>query len=258
MTTATAATGSAMTEPAARARPHDIWRIVRLQAVNPSIFFGIPWMILGGALVVSILLVVIATAAGMPFGAMQEGMRYSWAVLSPQWYLVAVGVQAVAWTFQFALGFGATRRDYWIGTSAMFVFVAVEMAVGIATLVQIEKATDGWWIGASMFDALWYGQEGWFVDFYTSFALQMLVLFVGASITTIYMRWRMRGMMAVLFGGIALVLATVAVLTLTDTWGSLLGWIESIGLIGGFSLLLAFAAVWAVIGYVVIRRATPR
>ena len=65
-----------------------------------------------------------------------EGMRYSWAVLSPQWYLVAVGVQAIGLTFSFALGFGATRRDFWLGTSVMFVLVAVMFAVSIATLVQ--------------------------------------------------------------------------------------------------------------------------
>ncbi|MGW9168165.1 hypothetical protein [Agromyces sp. NPDC055658] len=254
----TAVATAAPVERASRARPHDIWRVVRLQAVNPSIFFGIPWMIMGGALVVSILLVVIATSAGMPFGAMQEGMRYSWAVLSPQWYLVAVGVQAVAYTFPFALGFGATRRDYWLGTSAMFVFVSFEMAAGIATLVQIEQATDGWWIGASMFDALWYGQDGWFVDFYTTFALQLLVLFIGASVTTVYMRWRMRGMLTLLFAGVALVLGVVAILTFTQSWMTVLDWIASIGLVGGFSLLLATAAAWAVAGFLVIRRATPR
>ena len=35
------------TEP--RSRFHEIWRIVRLHAVTPSVFFGIPWIILGGA-----------------------------------------------------------------------------------------------------------------------------------------------------------------------------------------------------------------
>jgi hypothetical protein len=243
----------------ARSRAHEIWRIVRLHAVNPSVFFGVPWIILGSAWAVSLIITLIikAGSGGTVTTEDLDGMRYSWAVLSPQWYLVVVGVQAVGLTFSFALGFGTTRRDFWLGTSLMFVLVSVMFAVAIATLVQIEIATSGWGIGMHMFDALWYGQN-WFVDFYTSFALQLLVLFIGASVTTVYMRWRMRGMLTLLFSVIAVLLIVIAALTLSGSWPSVFAWFGSIGLVGVFSLLLVLAAVCAVSGYVVIRRATPR
>lgn len=240
----------------ARSRVREIWRIVRLHTVNPSIFFGVPWLILGGAWAVTMVIALILRGAGVP--PELDGFRYSWAVLSPQWYLVVVGVQAIAYTFSFALGFGATRRDFWLGTSAMFVFVSLEMAAAIATLVQIEKATEGWWIGAGMFDALWYGQSGWLTDFYTTFVLQLLVLFIGASITTIYLRWRIRGMMILLFSAVALVLALVATLTFTESWVAVFDWFAAIGIVGVFTVLLVKALTWAVAGYFVIRRATPR
>ncbi len=254
--TAVVAAPIARTE--ARSRGHEIWRIVRLHTVNPSIFFGVPWLILGGAWAVTMVIALIIARRAEAAGELDEGIRYSWAVLSPQWYLIVVGVQAIAYTFSFALGFGATRRDFWLGTSAMFVFVSLEMAAAIATLVQIEKATDGWWIGAGMFDALWYGQSGWLTDFYTTFVLQLLVLFIGASITTIYMRWRIRGMMILLFSAVALVLALVATLTFTESWVAVFDWFVSIGIVGVFTVLLVKALGWAVAGYVVIRRATPR
>ncbi|KRE23127.1 hypothetical protein [Agromyces sp. Soil535] len=252
--TAVAAAPIARTE--ARSRVDEIWRIVRLHAINPSIFFGVPWLILGGAWAVSMVIAVIVGSANASPEDL-EGMRYSWAVLSPQWYLVVVGVQAIGLTFSFALGFGATRRDFWLGTSLMFVLVSVEMAAAIATLVQVEIATNGWGIGVHMFDALWYGQN-WLVDFYTTFALQLLVLFIGASITTVYMRWRMPGMMILLFGGIVLVLAAVAALTFTQSWPAVFDWFAAIGLVGVFTVLLVKAFVWAVAWYFVIRRATPR
>jgi hypothetical protein len=252
--TAVVAAPIARTE--ARSRVHEIWRIVRLHTVNPSIFFGVPWLILGGAWAVTMVVALILRGAGIP--PELDGFRYSWAVLSPQWYLIVVGVQAIAYTFSFALGFGATRRDFWLGTSGMFVFVSLEMAAAIATLVQIEQATDGWWIGAGMFDALWYGQSGWLTDFYTTFVLQLLVLFIGASITTIYMRWRIRGMMILLFSAVALVLAVVATLTFTESWVAVFDWFASIGIVGVFTVLLVKALAWAVAGYFVIRRATPR
>ena len=239
-----------------RSRADEIWRIVRLHAVTPSVFFGIPWLILGGAWAVTMVVAIILRGAGVSDAG--EGLRYSWAVLSPQWYLVVVGVQAIGMTFSFALGFGATRRDFWLGTSVMFVLVSLEMAAAIATLVQVEKTTDGWWIGAGMFDALWYGQSGWLTDFYTTFALQLLVLFIGASITTIYMRWRMHGMMILLFSAVALVLVIVAALTFTESWTAVFEWFTSIGIVGIFTLVLVKALAWAVAGYFVIRRATPR
>lgn len=242
----------------ARSRAHEIWRIVRLHCVNPSIFFGVPWLILGSAWAVMMIVGLIITGAGGPVEDMARGMRYSWAVLSPQWYLVVVGVQAIGLTFSFALGFGTTRRDFWIGTSMMFGIVSLLNAVALATLVQIEKATGGWGIGIAMFDSLWYGQQGWLVDFYTTLALQLLVLFVGASVTTVYMRWRMRGMMIVLFSTIALLLAFVAFQTFSGGWVALFEWFGSIGVVGGFTIVLAFATAFAVAGYLVIRRATPR
>jgi hypothetical protein len=254
----TAVATAPVAQSTSRIRPNEIWRIARLHAVNPSVFFGIPWIILGSAWAISVIIALITTGAGAPRADMQEGMRYSWAVLSPQWYLVVVGVQAIAYTFSFALGFGATRRDFWLGTGLMFVFVAFEMSVAIATLVQIEKLTDGWWVGASMFDALWYGQSGWLVDFYATFALQLMVLFIGAAITTVYMRWRMRGMLILTFSAIALVLGLIAIATFTESWMQIFTWFGSIGVVGVFSLLLGLAAVFAAAGFLVIRRATPR
>ncbi|MET4159973.1 hypothetical protein [Agromyces sp. PvR057] len=242
----------------ARSRAHEIWRIVRLHCVNPSVFFGIPWIILGSAWAVMMIVGLIITGAGGPAEDMAEGMRYSWAVLSPQWYLVVVGVQAIGMTFSFALGFGTTRRDFWLGTSAMFGIVSFLNAVAIATLVQIEKATDGWGIGIAMFDSLWYGQQGWLTDFYTTLAMQLLVLFIGASVTTVYMRWRMRGMLFVAFGAIVLFLAFIATMTFSGTWMALFEWFAAIGVVGGFTIVLALAVVCAIGGYLVIRRATPR
>ncbi|MGX5697064.1 hypothetical protein ACWKWP_12760 [Agromyces soli] len=254
---ATAQTGRLVDER--RVRPGEIWRIVRLLAVNPAIFFGVPWMILGGAWAVTMILaLIIQGASSEPTAEIQEGFRYSWAVLSPQWYLVVVGVQAVAFTFSFALGFGSTRRDYWLGMSIMFVLVSAEMAVAIATLVQIEKATNGWGIGAGMFDALWYGQLGWGFDFFSTFALQLFVLFVGAGATTVYMRWRVRGMLVLAACAIAVVLAIIATLTFTDSWPALMSWFGSIGLFGLFGLLAAAAVIVGIAGYFVVRRATPR
>jgi len=109
-----------------------------------------------------------------------------------------------------------------------------------------------------MFDALWYGQTNWLVDFYTTLSLQLLVLFLGAAVTTVFMRWRMRGMMFMLFGSILVLLAVVATVTWSNAWPAVFEWFAAIGLVGTFTIALALAVVCAIGGYLVIRRATPR
>lgn len=238
----------------------EIVRIIRLHTVTPAALFGTPWIILAGAWVVTVLITLIATAAGggVPGPDAYEGQRYSWAVLAPQWYLVVVGVQAVAATFSFALGFGSTRRDFWIGTSLTFLIVSAMYAAAIATLVQIEIATKGWGLGVHMFDALWYGRTNWLTDAYTTFALQALVLFIGASVTTVYMRWRTRGMLVLGGATTATVLGLVALGVATDTIGGVFAWLGTLDLVGVFSLVLGAALACSVLGFLVIRRATPR
>lgn len=258
MTAVTAPASGTATHDGPRVRPGEIWRIIRLHAVNPSIFFIVPWIIIGGAWVVSMVIVLIISAAGGPVSDLAKGMQYSWAVLSPQWYLVVVGVQAIAYTFQFALGFGTTRRDYWVGTVIMFGLVSAFNAVAIATLVIIERATDHWWIGTVMFDAIWYVGADWPTAAYTTFAFQLFILTIGAAVTTVYMRWRMTGMIVLGAGAAAILLALFAFLTFSESWGAILEWFGEIGLVGGFSVLLVLSLMSAVFGYAVIRRATPR
>ncbi|MEE2568724.1 hypothetical protein V1638_04865 [Pseudarthrobacter sp. J64] len=253
--TALVSSRSVQTKGAPRSR--EILRILRLHAVNPSIFFGVPLLILSAAWAVSSIIALIMSGAGASAEDLQ-GMRYSWAVLSPQWYLMVVGVQAVGLTFSFALGFGATRRDFWLGTSLMFVATSALFAALIASLVQLEIATGGWGIGVHMFNALWFGTNGWLMDFYSAFALQLLVLFLGASITTVYMRWRMRGMIVVLFLAAAVLPGLLAIVTLGGHWPDVINWFGAIGMAGTFTVLLALAGVCAAAGYLVIRRATPR
>lgn len=250
----TTATVRPLATPASPPRPQHVWRVVRLHLVAPSVFIGIPWLIVGSAFAISVAISALITANG----GTTDGQRYSWAVLSPQWYLVVVGVQAVGMTFPFALGFGVTRREFWLGTSALFALLSLANAAAFTILVQLEKATGGWWVGTHMFDSLWYGVDSWWVDFFSTFALQMLVFFLGAAATTIYMRWRIMGMLVVGIAFAVLLLGAAVVVTATDGWLDLFTWIGGLSIVQLFSGVLIAALACAVGGYLVIRRATPR
>jgi len=237
-----------------------VWNIVKLHLVNRQTYLGIPWIITGGAWAVSMAIALIIRSVASPDDVAKatEGMTNSWAVLSPLWYLCAVGVLAIAQSFPFALGFGVTRRDFYLGTSLMFLLSSVGNALLLSTLVEIERATNGWGIGGVMFDALFFQGQTWIANVFVFSVIQLAIFFIGACIATIYMRWRAMGML-IFWLVLALVLVgAVALITLTYSWPAVGGWFAAQGVVGGFAWGLIPVAVAAVTGFFILRRATPR
>ena len=73
-----------------------ITNVVRLHLVNRQVYIGIPWLILAGAFAVTIIIALLINyATGDPTGS-KNGFQYSWAVISPLWYLAAVAVMAIS------------------------------------------------------------------------------------------------------------------------------------------------------------------
>lgn len=238
-----------------------IWNVVRLHLVDKRTYVGYPWMIVVAAWVISAIISnIIGYATGQGLGGAEatENQRFSWAVLAPQWYLIVVAVQAISFSFPFALGYSVTRRDFYLGTSLLFVLISAFNAVAFTALTQIEKVTNGWGMGTYMFNALWFGLDAWYVDLLAFFGVQMLVFFVGASVATIYMRWRMPGML-VFWVSLALALVgSVALITYTDNWPTVTNWLNAQGTAGVFLWLLIPTALAGVGGFLVLRRATPK
>lgn len=259
--TATASVGAtrAVASLPERPAPSRIWNVVRLHLVDRRTYIGIPWLIVAIAFVLTVFISqIIGFTTGQAGTAdAMEGQRYSWAVLAPQWYLIVVAVQTVAFGFPFALGFGVTRRDFYLGTWLLFVLISAANAVAFTVLTQVERITDGWWIGAYMFNALWFGLDGWVVDLFSFFVMQLLVLSVGAAVATVYMRWRMPGMLVFWTSLALLVVGTVALITFTSSWPAVSVWFAAQGIAGIFGWLLIPAAVAAAGGYIALRRATP-
>jgi hypothetical protein len=242
-----------------RRAPARIWNVVRLHLIDRRTYIGIPWLIVGMAFVITVFIAQIIgfTTGGLDTIDAIEGQRYSWAVLSPQWYLVVVGAQAISFGFPLALGYGVTRRDFYLGTALLFVLISAFNALAFAVLTQLEQLTEGWWIDTYMFNALWLGLDGFWVDLFSFFVMELLVFFVGASIATVYLRWRMPGML-VFWSSLALIIVgTVMAITFTSSWPGAGVLFAAQGIGGIFAWLLIPAAVAGFGGFLALRRATP-
>jgi hypothetical protein len=260
-------TSTASTAPGAQRTRHGrvsigrIWNVVRMHLVDKRTYVGIPWIIVAGAFLITVVISNIigyATGNGLGGAEATENQRYSWAVLAPQWYLIVVAVQSIAFSFPFALGYSVTRREFYLGTSLLFVLISAFNAVAFTLLTQVEKLSHGWFMGTYMFNALWFGIDDWWVDLLAFFVMQLLVFFVGASVATIYMRWRMPGMLVFWVSFAALLVGSVALITYTNSWPAVGTWFAAQGTAGVFLWLLVPAVLAGVGGYLALRKATPK
>jgi hypothetical protein len=241
----------------------NILAVVRLHLVNRYSVFVVPWMIMGGIFVVNVVIwwIIFASVSNEADRAdAREGIAYSGALFYIFVYMLVLGIQAVAFTFPFALGFSVTRRDFWLGSALTFVALSAAYSAGLTVLAAIEVATGGWGLGGTMFASFYFGGEdaSWIERFGLYFATYLFFYFAGAAIATIYQRWRNNGML-VLFGTLGLLLiAGIALVSFTNSWPSVGAWFASSGPSGVIAWSIVPTAVAAVTGYFILRKATPK
>ncbi|SKA94733.1 hypothetical protein SAMN06295879_1982 [Agreia bicolorata] len=241
----------------------NILAVVRLHLVNRYSVFAVPWMIMGGIFVVNVAVwwIIFASVSSEADRAdARDGITYSGALFYIFVYMLVLGIQAVAYTFPFALGFSVTRRDFWLGSALTFIALSAVYSAGLTILAAIEVATDGWGLGGTMFASFYFGgaDASWIERFGLYFATYLFFYFVGAAIATIYQRWRNNGMLA-LFGTLGIVLiAGIALVSFTSSWPAVGAWFDTNGPSGVIAWSLAPTVVAAITGYFILRRATPK
>jgi hypothetical protein len=237
-----------------------ILNVAKLHLTNTFPILVLPWIILGVIFVANVAIwLLIRTAAGdAAMDDAGEGMQFSGASSFIFVYMMVVAVQAVNATFPFALGYGVTRRDFYLGSALVFVLLSAYYGVGLTILNVIERATDGWGLGGRMFDVVYFSTENAPTQFLQFFLVLAFFFFVGAATASVYVRWKSIGMI-VFFAllGFAII-GAAAVITLTESWGAVGQWFVDNGPLGVALWLLVPTIISAIAGFFLIRRATPR
>jgi hypothetical protein len=251
---------SATAAPSAPRPRSRILAVTRLHYVNRFQFVYQPLIILGGIFLINLaiwLIIVAATPLG-DRGVTEAHLGYSGAVFYIYVYALVIAVQAVARTFPFSLGFGVTRRNFWLGSAIAFVILAVIFSVVLTVMSAIEIATHGWGIGGRMFAPDYFTNASWGIRFVMYLLPLLFCLFLGSAAASVWVRWKVTGLI-VFFAIVAvLLLGTVAILTLGKFWGQFGNWLGATGLTGVLLWLLIPTAVCALAGYFILRRATPK
>lgn len=237
-----------------------ILSVMKLLLANPWTTIVLPWIILAIIFLANLAVwAIIFSAVGDEDAQdVSEGLQWSGASVYIFVYMAVVAVQAITVTFPLALGYGATRRDFYLGSALTFVLLSAMYSVGLAILATIEEATNGWGFGGRMFTAAYFGDGGVVERLFIYFAAFLFFFFVGAAIATVYVRWKVNGMVVFFTTVGALVIGAAALITVTGSWPAVGGFFATAGFVGSYAGSLVVTAIAAVTGFFILRRATPK
>jgi hypothetical protein len=250
-------TTSALAHPASSMKR--ITNVAQLHFANPWTTLGLPWIILGVIFVLSLTVWWLIYSA-TPVESRTDvftGLQFGGSSFFIFIYMMVVAIQAISITFPFALGYGVTRRDYYLGSSLAFVILAAIYTTGLTILGALETATNGWGMGGTMFAPVYFG-DSILERTYIEFLVLLFFLFFGAAIATVWVRWKASGVVVFFIAVGALIVALIALATLTESWGAVGETLVSLGIVGIASWSLVITAISAVAGFSLLRGATPR
>lgn len=238
-----------------------IWRIVRLLTANPATTIGMPLLILGLIFLGTwfIWWMIMASVSPSDAADAAEGIQYNGASAWIFFYMLVVAVQAVNLAFPLALGFGSTRRAFNTGTGLTFLMLSAGYALVMTVGRWLEQLTGGWGVRGSFFGSFYFATDaGWLAQWWIYFCWFVFFFFTGTIFAAMFVRWKAMGLI-VAFGVFGLlVIGAVAWFTLTATWHLFWGALGDLGTLGVASSLLIPAVLAALVGHLVLRRATPR
>lgn len=232
--------------------------VVRIHLANPWPTLITPWLVSMAIFGFTYAIWRIVLMAASPGGVTGDGFQYAggnaWILV----YMVVVAAQSMNQTFRFALGFSSTRRDYYLGTAALFTGLSAMYAAGITMLAGVESLTDGWGVDGAFFAPAFLVQLPLAHVFYVYFTLLLFMFFLGATVGSVFVRWGGNGVLVFCVALAAVLVAAVWLVTRADAWESVASFFTSNSVPAIFSWLLPLSAAALFVGFVLMRRATPR
>ncbi len=237
-----------------------VLNVTRLHLTNKFPMLVLPLLILGFIFLVNYLIwwIIASVTDGAAAADATEGMQFSGASSFIFVYMMVVAVQSVNLTFPFALGYSVTRRDFYLGTSLMFVLLSVYYAAIMTILAALERATNGWGFGGAMFDVIYFSADNLAQQFALFLLVFLFFFFVGAATAAVYVRWRAYGMYVFFAILTLLVIALIALATFTESWPEVGAWFVRNGAMGVALWTLIPTAISALTGFFLLRKATPK
>ncbi|MFB4354560.1 hypothetical protein RAC69_15505 [Microbacterium sp. LS_15] len=222
--------------------------VIRLQLINRQTFIWVPLIVLGSAVVISVLIYAMIPV---------DGPKYGGGGQAPLWYFFAIGISAMTLTFPFSQAMSITRREFFLGTLATAVLGSALLSLVFLLGGAIELATNGWGVNGYVFHLPWLWEAGPAGAFVVFFTLALFLFMLGFTGATIFKSWG-PVVLTVVGVGLALVLlALVFLVTRLELWLEVGRGIGDLGALGLALWGLVIVAVLSVVSFLAFRRAKP-
>lgn len=188
--------------------------VMRMHLVDRVTLFVLPLAIVAASFLINIVI----------WSFVPEDGRSTGGAASLYVFVGIAAMFAVTRGLPFALGMGASRRAFALGTGMTGLVIAAVMGTIYLVLRTLERASDGWWMKGRFFDFPWFHQSSWAVV-WLLFVVSIAATFaLGALISGVYARWGTAGLVVgspltvLLAGGVAVLV------TWRGWWGDLGAW----------------------------------
>lgn len=225
-----------------------VLNVIRLQMINKQTFIWVPLIVLGGAVLISVIIYAM-----IPL----DEPKYGGGGQAPLWVFFATGLSAMTMTFPFSQAMSITRREFFLGTLLTAILGSAFMGILFLIGGGIEMLTNGWGVNGYVFHLPWVWEAGPLGAFVVYFTLAMFFFVVGFTGATIYKSW---GPTVITVASLALVLVLLAIvfaITRLELWGNVWIGILDLGAVGLALWGLVVVAVLAGISFLAFRRAIP-
>ncbi len=248
-----------------------------MQARDRMSWFAVPASVLGAGFVIVWVIDVLVRVLGRPNDEVFTG-----AIAVFYCVMLVTGISAVTGMFPFAIGFGARRRDFVVGTVGAATAISAAWAVVLTLLSFIEaRVIKNWGVGLHFFHLPFFSGGTplrvfcWTSDavcaqadptyerggapleqFWFSFVFLLFLFLLGLFLGSVYQRFGRIGVYITV--GTALLLLSLFVIesSVWSWWGAIFGWLGQQTAAGLASWLLLPVAFFALASYALLRKAT--
>lgn len=230
----------------------------RLQFIVPSNLLIVP---------AAVFLLVWAVAIGITFWidaladgrvAAAEEPMYGGASQAAVWTLGFMAAYTVTQTLPFAMALSFSRRTFVVGAYLAFAAVSAGFGAAYALAAWVERVTDGFGIHAYQFDTPFMtSSSGLFGAGVLAAALAFAVMVLAFLFAGVFRRVSVLGFWTLMVALLAAIGAVVLLLVQNVGWPGIGQWFLEQTALTGSAYLFGVAVVAAVLGYLVLRRATP-
>lgn len=218
-------------------------QIIMMHLRNPFLLVALPWIIVFSSFLINLL---ISTFLNEPISTGGLGALVV--------IIFVTGITLVPQTFPLAIGLGATRHEYYVGTVFTALMMGVFSAILVLLLGWLEQATDAWGTGLSFFH-LPYVHDGTILEQLILFLLLFMFFFYcGLTIAAVYRRYGRGSLLITMVGGLILGTLLSFFVTQYGWWMDIFHWF---GRHTAFELslwTLPLSLIMALFSYLLLRR----